>query len=56
MNKYYAKEMHQIRNWKDDTERTEMANSEVTVRKATPEEMAKFTNVPKQHMKKPTIR
>jgi hypothetical protein len=56
MKKYYAKEMHQIRNWQEETERTEMANSEVTVRQATPEELAKFEQFPKHMEKKRTVR
>lgn len=56
MNRYYSKEMHQIRNWKEDTERTEPANGEVIVREATDEELALFDKFVKEPRKLHTIR
>jgi hypothetical protein len=53
----YSKDTHSIRNWKEDIERTEpKANSEITVRQATPEELEKFAKFVKETKKLHTIR
>lgn len=59
--KYYSNDNKSHRNWEEERERTsapEFYNSEVTVRKITPDELAKFSAFKpetKEHLKR-TIR
>ena len=56
MNNYHNKHTMSLRNWNEEIERTEKANGDVTVRQATPEELAKFEKFVKEPKKLHTIR